>query len=522
MVRLEVQLFGFPSLRLDGRGVDIGLRRGLGLIAYLADARGPVGRDHMAGLLWPEADAEAARSRLRRTLHKIRAAFFTEVIDADRSSLALSPSIEARVDTHAFEAACATGDLNEALRVYAGDFLQGLSIAGCADFEEWTFFRREALCSRLMQVLERLIERELAAGDARAAIAAATRLVGLDPLSESAQRHLIGAHLRAGDRAAAERQYGTCARLLQAELGVAPDAQTQALLAASPSEKPLSSSRTRYTERAGLHIAYQVVGSGPTDIVVVPGFVSHVERIWDEPRSRAVLTALSQMGRLVVFDRRGVGLSDRVGAPPTVEATADDLATAMDAAGCRRVVLIGASEGGPGCICFAARHPERLAGLVLYGSLAKGSWAPDYPFVLTHEQYDLWLRRLIRDWGGPAEIATFAPSLAGDAQAERWWAGLLRAASSPGAIKAVLASLRDTDVRPLLPRIVTPTLVLHRRGDRAVRIEAGRHLASAIAGARLVELDGDDHWLWAGDQRGAVEEIRAFVRRLEGGQRPAD
>jgi pimeloyl-ACP methyl ester carboxylesterase len=451
---------------------------------------------------------------LRRTLHKIHVAFTVDVIDADRTTLALASSIEARIDTHAFEAACAAGELNEALQLYTGDFLQGLSIEGCAEFEEWAFFRREALRSRLVQALERLIERDLAAGDARAAIAAATRLIGLDPLSESAQRHLIRAQLKVGDRAAAERQYEACAQLLKSELGVAPDAQTRALLATPSVEVPASGARTRYAERRGLHIAYQVVGTGRPDIVLVPGFVSHVERIWDEPRCRAVLTALSQMGRLILFDRRGVGLSDRVGAPLTVEATAEDLTTTIDAAGCRRVLLIGASEGGPGCIHFTARHPERLAGLVLYGSLAKGSRTPDYPFALTHEQYGLWLRRLVRDWGGPAEIATFAPSLVGDGQAEHWWAGLLRAASSPGAIKAVLESLRDTDVRSLLPLIATPTLVLHRRGDRAVRIEAGRHLARAIAGAQLVELDGDDHWLWAGDHHCALEQIRVFVRGL--------
>jgi pimeloyl-ACP methyl ester carboxylesterase len=180
------------------------------------------------------------------------------------------------------------------------------------------------------------------------------------------------------------------------------------------------------------------------------------------------------------------------------------------------LLLIGASEGGPGCIHFAAKHPERLAGLVLYGSLAKGTWSADYPYVLTHEQYDLWLRRLIRDWGGPTEIATFAPSLVGDGQAERWWASLLRAASSPGAIKAVLESLRDTDVRSLLPRIAVPTLVLHRRGDRAVRIDAGRHLARTIPGASMVELDGDDHWLWAGDHRSVLAQIRAFLNSIEG------
>ena len=516
MACLDVQLFGFPSLRLDGREVELALRKGLSLLAYLADGRSPAGRDQMAGLLWPEADADAARGMLRRTLHKIRVAFGVDVIDAGRTVLALAPSIGARVDTHAFEAACTAGDLDEALRLYTGDFLQGLSLEGCAEFEDWAFFRREALRSRLVQALERLIERELAAGAPRAAIAAATRLVGLDPLSESAQRHLIRAYLRAGDRAAAERQYEACARLLKADLGIAPDGETRALLTTASVELPASGARTRYAESRGLHIAYQLVGSGPPDIVLVPGFVSHVERIWDEPRLRNFLTALSQQSRLILFDRRGVGMSDRVGAPPTVEATADDIATVMDSARCRRALLIGASEGGPACIQFAARHPERLSGLVLCGTLAKGSRTPDYPFVLTHEQYDRWQRRLVREWGGPAEIATFAPSLVGEVQAERWWAGLLRAASSPGAIKAVLEALRDTDVRSLLPRIATPTLVLHRRGDRAVRIEAGRHLAAAIRGARLVEIGGDDHWFWVGDNRSMLEEIRAFVRSVEG------
>jgi DNA-binding SARP family transcriptional activator/pimeloyl-ACP methyl ester carboxylesterase len=514
MARLELQLLGFPAARLDGRAVDLGLRKGLGLLAYLADARGPVGREMLAGLLWPDLDGEAARGRLRRTLHKVRVALQADVIDADRTSLALASSVVARIDTHAFEAACDAGDLDEALRLYGGDFLDGLSVAGCAAFEEWAFFRREALRSRLVQTLERQVERALASHEPRAAIPAATRLVGLDPLNEAAQRRLIAAYMHAGDRAGAERQYATCARLLQDELGVAPDARTQALLAARSSEETTDGARTRYAERRGLHLAYQVVGTGPLDILLVPGFVSHVERIWEEPRARAALAALAQMGRLVLFDRRGVGLSDRVGAAPTVEATADDLTTVMDAASSRRALLIGASEGGPGCIRFAARHPERLAGLVLYGSLARGSRAADYPFTLTRAQYEAWLRRLVGEWGGPAEIATFAPSLVGDRQAEGWWSGLLRAASSPGAIKAVLEALRDSDVRELLPQIRTPTLVLHRRGDRAVRVEAGRHLADAIPGARFVELDGDDHWLWAGDREAVLEQIRNFVRTV--------
>jgi pimeloyl-ACP methyl ester carboxylesterase len=222
------------------------------------------------------------------------------------------------------------------------------------------------------------------------------------------------------------------------------------------------------------------------------------------------------MGRLVLLDRRGVGLSDRVGFSPSVEATAQDIHTVLDAAGSRRVVLFGASEGGPACIRFAADHPDRVAGLILFASLAKGSFAPDYPHALHADQYEAWLQQLVSAWGGPAGIETFAPSLAGDASARAWWAGLLRAASSPGAIKGVLEALRDTDVRHLLERIAVPTLVLHRRGDRAVRIGAGRHLAEHIPKARFIELDGADHFVFAGDQQAVLDRIGRFVGDIAG------
>ncbi len=233
--------------------------------------------------------------------------------------------------------------------------------------------------------------------------------------------------------------------------------------------------------------------------------------MWEEPRCRAFLSSLVGIGRLILFDRRGIGLSDRVGFSPSVDATAQDIGTVLDAAGSRRAVLFGASEGGPACIKFAADHPERVAGLILFASLAKGSAAPDYPHALQPGQFDVWLKELIAIWGGPAGIETFAPSLSGDPQARAWWAGLLRAASSPGALKGVLEALRDADVRNILGRISAPTLVLHRRGDRAVRIGAGRHLASHIAQARFVELDGADHWVFAGDQEPVLASIKQFV-----------
>lgn len=512
MERLEFRFLGFPEFRLNGRRVDLALRKAAALLIYLVEASGPVAREVVATLLWPEADEQAARARLRRTLYKIRIAFGSEIIAATGASLSLHPA-SAEIDTRVFEQACNCGALDEAAGIYKDDYLAGFSLPDCPEFEEWVFFRRETLRGRLVQALERLVEAKIAGGEPRGAVVHATRLAALDPLSESAHRHLIRAHLAAGDRAAAERQIETCIRLLRDELGVAPDPATLAMLREPTLDATLDVPRTRYVAVHGIHIAYQIVGGGPTDIVLVPGFISHVERIWEDPTCRAWLTEVSRLGRLILFDRRGMGLSDRVGARPTVEATAQDILAVMDAAGSRRALLVGASEGGPGCIRFAVEHPDRLTGLVLWGSLAKGSRAPDYPFALTVAQYDLWKQRLLAGWGGPAEIETFAPSLVDDRQARIWWAGLLRAASSPGAVAGLLEALRDADIRHLLAKVSGPTMILHRSGDRAVRIEAGRFLASSIPGARFIEVDGDDHWFWAGDQQALLDSIGAMARR---------
>jgi pimeloyl-ACP methyl ester carboxylesterase len=315
-------------------------------------------------------------------------------------------------------------------------------------------------------------------------------------------------------RLATTRHLKALTQRLRDDLGVAPEPETRALLDAGATVPAADPPPTRYVSGGSVHLAFQTYGKGPIDILMLPGFVSHVERGWEGPRCRPFLASLAGMGRLILLDRRGVGLSDRVGSTPSVEATAADIGTVLDAVKSRRVVLFGWSEGGPACIKFAADHPERVAGLVLFGSLAKGSAAPDYPHALEAAQFDMWLQQLVASWGGPAGIETFAPSLANDAQARAWWAGLLRAASSPGAIKGVLAALRDTDVRHLLKKISAPTLVLHRRGDRAVRIGAGRHLASQIPQARFVELDGADHWVFAGDQQPVLANIRQFVDSL--------
>ncbi|RVA21201.1 SARP family transcriptional regulator, partial [Mesorhizobium sp. M7D.F.Ca.US.004.03.1.1] len=230
MELIQLRLLGFPEFRLNGRPIELALRKAAALVIYLAEAGGPVARDVAATLLWPEADAEAARARLRRTLYKIRIAFGEEVISASAASLVVRAPLSVEADASAFEHACNAGLLDDAAGLYTSDYLAGFSLPDCPEFEEWVFFRREALRSRLVQALERLVEAKIAGGEPRDAVLHATRLAALDPLSESAHRHLIRAHLAAGDRAAAERQGETCTRLLRDELGVAPDPATLALL----------------------------------------------------------------------------------------------------------------------------------------------------------------------------------------------------------------------------------------------------------------------------------------------------
>ncbi|WP_174543187.1 alpha/beta hydrolase [Paraburkholderia monticola] len=515
MALFSVRTLGFPEIRRDGQLCQLPLRKGLALLIYLAEAKGAVAREVIATMLWPECGEDVVRARLRRLLHRLQLMLGDDVLTTDRSTVRWSSALELRVDSQLFEQACDRGEFEWACRHYSGDFLAGFSPGDCPQFDEWAFFRREALRGRLIQALEREVRDRNAAGDYAAAAAHAARLVELDPLSEVYGRHLIRNLLLAGHRAAAERSLEALTQRLRDELDIEPELETRSLLnvgaATLPLEDPPS---TRYVTGGGVHLAYQTYGAGGVDILVLPGFVSHVERLWEEPRCRALLSSIARTGRLILFDRRGIGLSDRVGFNPSVDATAEDIGTVLDATASRRVVLFGASEAGPACIKFAADHPERVAGLVLFGSLAKGCATPDYSHALLASQYDAWLQKLVAVWGGPAGIETFAPTLAGDPQARAWWAGLLRAASSPGALKGVLEALRDMDVRHLLGQISMPTLVLHRHDDRAVRVGAGRHLASHIAQAKFVELEGADHWVFAGDQQPVLDNLRQFVGRL--------
>ncbi len=293
-------------------------------------------------------------------------------------------------------------------------------------------------------------------------------------------------------------------------------------LTGSPAAPLLAAAKheTRYVKNGEVNIAYQVVGEGDVDIVFVMGWVSHLEYFWEEPHFAAFLNRLASFSRLILFDKRGTGLSDHVPISelPTLEQRMEDVHAVMDAVGSDRAVLIGVSEGGPMCSLFAATYPEKTTALVMIGTYAKRIKDDDYPWGVSAEDRDKFFQLMEQDWGKPVGIEERAPSLANDESFRDWWATYLRMGASPGAAVALTKMNAEIDVRNVLPSIRVPTLVIHREGDLCLKVEEGRYVASQIPGSKYVELGGIDHLPFVGDQEEILSEIESFLsgmRRAE-------
>jgi class 3 adenylate cyclase/alpha-beta hydrolase superfamily lysophospholipase len=274
---------------------------------------------------------------------------------------------------------------------------------------------------------------------------------------------------------------------------------------------------TRYAQSAGVNIAYQVVGDGPVDVVYVPGWVSHVELAWELPDLAAGFERLASFARLILFDKRGTGMSDPVPADqlPTLEQRMDDVRAVMDAVDCERATIFGASEGGNMSMLFAATYPERTIALCTFGCTAKRIWSQDYPWAPTPEQRHEAFAETERYWTTGRGWKDVAPSLdpAGLAELARYY----RRCASPGAAVALLKMNTDIDVRDVLPTIRVPTVVMHRTADRDANVEEGRYIAARIPGARFVEFPGADHSWWTQGCDAILDEIEELVT----GTRPA-
>jgi pimeloyl-ACP methyl ester carboxylesterase len=275
---------------------------------------------------------------------------------------------------------------------------------------------------------------------------------------------------------------------------------------------------TRYTKSGDFNIAYQVVGEGNIDLVFVSGWVSHLEVDWEGRHFVRFLRRLASFSRIIRFDKRGTGMSDRVDVHnlPTLEKRIDDVQAVMDAVGSERAALFGMSEGGPMSVLFSASHPERTTALILCGTAATVG-AGESQSGVSRERLNGMIRLCEEQWGGPVMADVFTPSMTQDAEYLDWFAKRLRMGASPGAATGYIRMNFELDVRHVLPAVRVPTLVLHRIGDRIVPLEAGRYLASCIPGARLVELTGDDHVPWVGETEPVIGEIEEFLTGVRRG-----
>jgi pimeloyl-ACP methyl ester carboxylesterase/DNA-binding CsgD family transcriptional regulator len=269
--------------------------------------------------------------------------------------------------------------------------------------------------------------------------------------------------------------------------------------------------QTRYAKSGSVNVAYQVIGDGAVDLVLIPGFVSHVEVAWEEPRLARFLTRLASFSRLIVFDKRGTGMSDPVPGPPSMDQRMDDVGAVMDAVGSERAAILGISEGGTLGLLFAVAHPAQVQALILYGSWARRLAGPDYAYGPSAEEFEDVIRGMDRAWATGEWWNGGRSSELDDDRHRAWWARYLRTAASPAMAQNVLRMNMRLDIRDVLPQIARPTLILHRVGDPWIAVGHARYLAEHIPTASYVELPGADHRPWLGDVDAIADEIEVFL-----------
>lgn len=270
---------------------------------------------------------------------------------------------------------------------------------------------------------------------------------------------------------------------------------------------------TKYAKNNDINIAYQVIGEGNVDLIFIPGWVSNIDMMWLDDKLSKFLTALSQFSRLILFDKRGTGLSDRVNPLCSLKERMDDVLSVMQASGSKKAIFFGHSEGGTIASLFTATYPERVIYLITFGVFAKRKYAPNYPWAPKPEAREIFYNTIEKEWGNgqKMELEKIMPSLANDANYYNWFASYLRSAASPSAALALAKMNTETDITGILKRIQTPTLILHRTDDIDVNIEEGKYLANQINHSKFKELKGNDHCFWVGDSNSVLEAMEAFI-----------
>lgn len=552
-VRTRVRLCGSLMVEIDGRdavdAVPAGQARSL--LAYLLtrDER-CAERGALIDVVWPNGAPKDPQAHLRVVLTRLRRALAPATLEG-RQQLRLALPAPVWVDMEAARQAIETAraDARNARWSSALEHAQAALALLRAGFlpgqeGEWAQDERRANEELELEALEWTARSGLALGGAELAGAqrAARELVSRSAFRETGHRLLMEALAATGDVAEALQVYEELRCLLRDELGVAPAAELQALhrrLLAGESgparaapvrhgartvvRRGIAPAPTRYARNGEISLAYQVVGDGPTTLLLVTGWVLPVEAIWEDPAYVRFVERLASSFRVVLWDKRGTGLSDRVAVDrlPTLEERMDDIRAVLDAAGAERPAIAGLSEGAVLAALFGAAHPERTRALVLYGGWGATVGDESYRAMPGRERFEEFAVDVQRSWDdmGPF-LALWAPTYEHDPAVREWWTRALHRGASPASAVAWLRMLVDFDIRAVVGAIHTPTLVLHRAGDRMIAVENGRWLARNIPGAEYVELAGDDHLWWLGDQDALLDEVERFLVGAAPGREP--
>jgi DNA-binding SARP family transcriptional activator/pimeloyl-ACP methyl ester carboxylesterase len=501
--RLSVRVLGRFEVEVDGRLVPAEAwrhRRAAELVKLLAlSSRRRLHRELVIDTLWPDLPLEAGAANLRKAAHHARRTVGIEtavVLSGDHVVLGSGDEVDvdaARFE-HDAEGALEAGDPDACADVaghYGGDLLPD------DRYEDWVEQPRRRLRELQLRLLRRAGLWE--------------RVISEEPSDEAAARALMQLEAEAGNRSSALAHFHRLREVLRM-LELEPSTETAELYRRIVGAL-LQRSPIRYVRSGGVNIAYQVVEGGPSDLLLIPGWVSHLALDWEEPFWLRWCELMTTFARLIRFDKRGTGLSDRPTGPQPLEERMADALAVLDAADVERADVLGWSEGGPLGILLAVRYPERVRSLTLYGTQASFRRAPDYPWGATDEERESSPQEVEREWGSIEVGRYFAPD-GDEAFAERY-AAYQRAGASPSAAAELNRMNLLIDIRHLLDEIHVPTLVISRRGDPVGPPDAAKYMADRIAGARFVELEGNDHVMWIGDVEPLCIEIERFVLSIE-------
>jgi len=552
MGRIRVVLLGgFAATGADGAPFALPTRKAEALLALLVCRAGEAQpRERLINLLWGDRGDRQARHSLSQTLTSVRSAIGDEPdpFIAERETLAASPEVVSAdvVDLLRLVERDDIESLRAAASLCRGPLLEGFGLHE-SGFDEWLAQERSRFHHLGVSVLMRLAEREIAAGDPAAAVAALERALIVDPLLEEVHRRLMRLHLDRGNYNAVIRHHRQCTEVLQRELGTVPEPATTALFQearaalkgkqqpdqVSPLDPIVSDDQQSMQEKQHIRfcttadrvrIAFATAGNGPP-LVKTANWLNHLEFDWQSPVWRHLLRALTADFSLIRYDERGNGLSDWKVDDFSLEALVRDLETVVDAAGLERFPLLAISQGCAVAISYAVRHPQRVTRMVLHGGYAKGWRARANPAEIAKREAMLTLVR--EGWGqeNPAFRQVFTSWYIPDGSIEqwRWWNDLQRISTSPENAVRLMVDLGNIDVSDLLPQVTVPTLVTHSVNDAAVPFSAGRELATAIPEARFIPLNSQNHLIL--EQEPAwprfEAEILGFLRTDAGGMAAA-